>query len=110
MVDCLPNMQAPPVRTLRAAHPGTPIVLVEDRTYASSPFEAAQQKRQKASRAALRWSYERLCESGIRGLHYVEGALLLGDDNEATVDSSHPTDLSFMRQADVLEPVLRRVL
>jgi hypothetical protein len=37
---------------------------------------------------------------------------LLGDDNEGTVDSSHPTDLGFLRQADafiqVLMPTLRR--
>jgi len=37
----------------------------------------------------------------------VPGEYLLGDDGEATVDSSHPTDLGFARMADALEPVLR---
>ena len=38
------------------------------------------------------------------------GELLLGDDNEGTVDSSHPTDLGFMRQADALAKVLGPIL
>jgi hypothetical protein len=118
VVDCLPNMQAPMVteraeplvRIIREARPDTPIVLVEDRTYANAPFKAAQRERQAASRQALRTAYENLKAAGIRALHYVEGNQLLGDDGEATVDSSHPTDLGFTRHADVLERVLRELL
>ena len=44
------------------------------------------------------------------GLHYVEGASLLGADGEDTVDGSHPTDLGFKRQADALYPVLKALL
>jgi hypothetical protein len=36
---------------------------------------------------------------------------LLGEDNKGTVDTSHPTDLGFLRQAEafreVLEPLLK---
>ena len=46
----------------------------------------------------------------MRGLHYVDGDGLFGDDGEGTVDGSHPTDLGFERQADALEPVLRAAL
>ena len=35
---------------------------------------------------------------------------LLGNDDEATVDGTHPTDLGFLRMADVMAPVLRRAL
>jgi len=35
---------------------------------------------------------------------------MLGDDGEATVDGIHFTDLGMMRYADLLYPVLRRVL
>lgn len=45
--------------------------------------------------------------AGLEGLVYVEGEHLPGDDGEATVDSSHPTDLGMIRMADALEPVLR---
>lgn len=115
VIDCLPNMNGPQVaqrteplvRQLRAAHPDTPIVLVEDRTYANAAFKRDSQARQAASRAALKAAYTKLVAEGVKGLTYVEGNQLLGDDDEATVDSSHPSDLGMMRQADVLERVLR---
>ena len=118
VIDCLPNMDAdavaeraePLVRILRQAHPQTPIVLVEDRTYSNAPFLPDRRQRNDTSRAAFRAVYERLLASGVAGLSYVEGETLLGDDGEGTVDSSHPNDLGFWRQADAMEPVLRRVL
>ena len=118
VIDCLPNMEGPAVaertgplvHTLRKARPGTPIVLVEDRTYSNAPFLPSKQKRHAGSRAALKEAHRRLVDQGVAGLHYVEGSHLLGDDREATVDSSHPTDLGMMRMADALEPVLRPLL
>lgn len=67
-------------------------------------------QRNEASRKALRAAYERLVADGVEGLYYLEGETLLGDDGEATVDGSHPTDLGFVRQADAFEPVLRKIL
>ena len=118
VVDCLPNMTAAMlderaahlVRTLRAARPHTPILLVEDRTYANAAFKPAQRERNDTSRAAFRRIVLQLHNEGVGGLHYLPGESLLGDDGEATVDSSHPTDLGFMRQADALEPALRALL
>ena len=118
VIDCLPNMQGaevaartePLVRTLRKAHPATPIVLVEDRTYDNAWLLPAKQKRHAESRAALKAAYEKLTAAGVKNLVYVEGDKLLGDDRDATVDSSHPTDLGMMRYADALEPVLRPLL
>ena len=50
----------------------------------------------------------------MKDLHYLPGADLLGDDGEATVDSSHPNDLGFMRQAEahakVLAPLLKKAM
>ncbi len=120
VLDCLPNMNAaevtervePFVRGLRASHPRTPIVLVEDRSYADAFLVSTKLERNETSRAALRAAYERLRKAGVRNLHYLPGEHLLGDDGEGTVDSSHPNDLGFMRQADaqakVLGPLLRR--
>jgi lysophospholipase L1-like esterase len=115
VIDCLPNMQGeavaartePLVRQLRAGRPKTPIVLVEDRTYTNAALLPAQRERHAASRAALKAAYERLKAAGVQGLHYVEGEHLLGDDGEATVDASHPTDLGMLRMADTMEPLLR---
>lgn len=119
VLDCLPNMSAadvtervePFVHTLGKAHPETPIVLVEDRNYTDGFLIAAKRERNEASHAALRAAHQRLAAAGVEHLHYLPGEFLLGDDGEGTVDSSHPTDLGFLRQAaafeDVLGPLVR---
>lgn len=118
VLDCLPNMQAaevaertePFVRTLRESHPITPILFVEDRSYADSFLIESKRKRNLDSRAAYRKAYDRLVAAGVKHLAYLEGEQLLGDDGDGTVDSSHPNDLGFVRQADVMEKVLRTLL
>ena len=117
VIDCLPNMTGetvsertvPFVEHLRAKRPHTPIVLVEDRSYANAGLVPSLARRNAESRAALRMRYEELVAAGVQDLHYLEGSGLLGDDGEATVDGSHPSDLGFVRQADAMEPLLGRL-
>jgi lysophospholipase L1-like esterase len=120
VLDCLPNMTAtevtervePFVHVLRKARPHTPILLVEDRSYANALFLAGPRQRNSESRAALKGAFARLTKAGVANLHYLPGEDLLGDDGEGTVDSSHPTDLGFIRQAEafakVLQPLVKK--
>lgn len=118
VLDCLPNLTPqetaeriePFVRRLRAAHPETPILLVEDRVFPNAVVRPDQQKAHLERHAALREARDRLIASGVKNLHYLEGDELLGNDGEATVDGSHPTDLGMMRYADAYEAVLRPIL
>lgn len=118
VIDCLPNMigsevaerTVPLVHQLRAAHPHTPILLVEDRTYANTPFLPQRQQRHQESRAALRAAYQSLLQTGHSQLGYIDGETLLGSDRDDTTDGSHPSDLGFFRQAEAIEPELRRLL
>ena len=118
VLDCLPNLDGkkvsaravPFVRRLRALRPGVPIVLVEDRTYADAIFNPSKERRNRENRAALRTAHAALVAEGVERLFYLEGDELLGEDGEATVDSSHPNDLGFVRQADAFEPVLRAAM
>ncbi len=118
VLDCLPNMGAaevsqrvePFVRRLRSAHPRTPIVLVEDRSYADSFLVAAKRQQNESNRAALRKAFAALKQAGVPELYYIKGEDLLGADGEGTVDSSHPTDLGFVRQADAFAKVLAPLL
>ncbi len=118
VLDCLPNINAaevrertePLVKILREAHPQTPILLVEDRSYSDNFLVQSKRMRNDESRKELRGAFERLQQAGVPGLHYLEGEHLLGADNEGTVDSSHPTDLGFVRQADAFEAALRPIL
>ncbi len=118
VIDCLPNVDAatvtertePLVRQLKKAHPETPILLVEDRNYTDSFLVASKRQRNESNQKALRAVYDRLKSDGVEGLYYLEAEKLLGDDGEGTVDTSHPTDLGFMRQADAFLEVLRPIL
>jgi len=110
-LDCLPDMSAeqvaertePLVRQLRKARPETPILLVEDRTFTSAPFLKGSRDAHAARRAAYRKAYEKLLADGVKGLAYLEGEALLGDDGEGATDGSHPNDLGMARYADAYE-------
>ncbi|WP_425616668.1 SGNH/GDSL hydrolase family protein [Anatilimnocola sp. NA78] len=119
VIDCLPNMTAaevtantaPLVATLRKAHPNTPIVLAEDRTYSDAFLKRDRAERNTTSRATLQKIFAEL-QPNDKLLFYLPGEQQLGSDGEDTVDGSHPTDLGFLRMADefskVLEPLLKK--
>ncbi len=118
VLDCLPNMDAaqvkerarPFVTALRQARPETPIVLVENIAYQASRYLPERRERWRAKNEALAQAFRELIAAGTRRLFYLPGANLLGDDDEATVDGTHPTDLGFMRMADAMEPTIRQAL
>jgi hypothetical protein len=118
VIDCLPNMDpadvrakcAPLVKQLRAAKPDTPIALVEDRRYTNDWITPAKAKFHDDNHAALREAFATLQAGGVKNLFYIPGDHLYGDDTEGATDGSHASDLGFMRQADVMEPVLRSAL
>jgi hypothetical protein len=118
VIDCLPNMQPaqvtekciPLVKQIRAARPDTPIVLVEDRRFTNDWITPAKKKFHDDNHAALRAAFATLQKEGEKNLHYVPGDALYGTDTEGATDASHASDLGFMRQADVMEPIRRKAL
>jgi hypothetical protein len=117
-IDCLPNMTPeqvaertePLVRALRKVRPETPVLLVEDRTFTSAEFLKGTRDAHAARRAALRKAHAGLLAQGMKGLGYLEGEGLLGDDGEAATDGSHPNDLGMVRYADAYEREMRKLL
>jgi hypothetical protein len=118
VIDCLPNMDdtaiaertGPLVHALRKARPDTPILLVEDRTYANATVNEKLKARNDTSRAAFQKEFDALIAAGVKGLHYLKGDNLIGQDGEGTVDGSHPTDLGFLRQAEVMAEAIAPLL
>ncbi|MDF1823892.1 MAG: SGNH/GDSL hydrolase family protein [Verrucomicrobiales bacterium] len=118
VIDCLPNMNGkmvieraePLVRRIREIRPDTPIILVEDRTYANAWIFKSRREKHRENRASLIRAFDNLVSDGVKHLYYLEGEALLGDDTEATTDGSHPSDLGFVRQADAFEPILNKAL
>ncbi len=118
VIDCLPNMGPkdvakkciPLVKLLRDAKPETPIILVEDRRNPNSWILPARSRFHDENHAALKAAFETLQKEGVKNLYYIPGDRLYGDDTEGSTDGSHASDLGFMRQADVFEPVIREAL
>ena len=118
VIDCLPNMNptqvtertVPFVKQLRAVKPETPIILVEDRRNTNEWILPAKASFHNRNHAALKACFEQLQQEGVRNLHYVSGDELYGTDSEGSTDGSHASDLGFMRQAAIMEPVLRAAL
>ena len=118
VLDCLPNLSPaevteriiPGVKTLRAAHPDTPIILVENIEYQSGWLNEGSRNDYVSKNNNLKAEYEKLLAQGVTGLSYIEGLPLLGDDAEGTVDGVHPTDLGFIRMAEAFEPVIKAAL
>lgn len=118
VIDPLPNMYpalikeraVPFLRKLRAAHPRTPFVLVEDRPNTNAWIRPEAVKFHRENWREWTRVYRALCREGDRDLHYVKGRSLFGDDNEGSLDSSHPSDLGYMRMAECLYPVLKKLV
>ena len=117
-IDCLPNMSRfstqeitdrtlALVHKLRSIQPTTPIVLVEDRTPAYDNFKNIPTNNNR--RVGMKAAYDILINE-TADLYYVEGNQLLGEDSEATVDGSHPSDLGMYRYFVALEPVIGGII
>ena len=118
VLDSLPNLNvaetterlAPFVRTLRAVHPLTPIVFVENVTYSNAPYLDDRRARVSDVNALLRREYDKMAAAGDRNVYYVPTSQLLGADGEDTVDGTHPTDLGFIRMAQGIAPAVAKAL
>jgi GDSL-like lipase/acylhydrolase family protein len=73
------------VKTLRAAHPKTPILLVEDRNCEDNFLNAARRERNETNHAALREEFSKLLEEKVEGLACLKADHLLGEDGEGTI-------------------------
>jgi lysophospholipase L1-like esterase len=118
VIDALPNLEPADVKeraelmvkTIRVAHPATPIVLVENIIYEDAILEQVKRKKVIEKNAALRVAYAELRKQGVKQLYYLKADGILGADGEATVDGTHPNDLGFVRMAEAFEPLLRQLL
>ena len=117
-LDCLPNLNAqwteerayPFISKLRSLRQDTPILMVEDRSFTNSQFHKHQRDRHAGNRKAFRAAFKRLNAEGLKGIHYLEGEGILGNDGEAATDGSHPNDLGMLRYAEAYLKSLKRIL
>ena len=127
ILDCLPNLAADAwerlglsqsavkdrilnsVRTLKAEHPQTPVLLVDHAGYTEEFVNEARQEAYMTINELQLEAFYELQKEGIKGLYYLtkeEIGLQLDD----MVDGTHPTDLGMMRYALSYEQKLRSIL
>ena len=98
------------IRILRNKNPKVPILVISQLCFAREN----QNDSYKSRLERLKNQKETIVEfkkQGDKNLYFLDGSTLLGKDfDECTVDGVHPTDLGFMRMADKIEPVLKKIL
>ncbi len=99
------------IRILRRSHRATPILVLSRPLFAADLFSATSRKSLDERREFQRGTVAQLRKRGDRRIFFMDGADLMGEDfEECTVDGVHPTDLGFMRMANALTPVLKKIL
>ena len=98
VLDCLWNMSAelvservePFVKTLRRP---------SGHAHRAGRRLQRRQRLSNGEKAHLRKIHQILTAEGVKNLHFLSNAGMLGDDAEGTVDGCHPNDLGMQRQA-----------
>ena len=101
-VEHLKATHRPLYEAIRAAHPDIPILFLSKPAYYSDD----------RTHNVIKETYNYALANGDKNVYFIDGRTLMSDDikNEGTVDNVHPTDLGFFSMANVIEPVLRKML
>ncbi|MBO4985022.1 MAG: SGNH/GDSL hydrolase family protein [Bacteroides sp.] len=118
VLDFLPNVTIeqlkerffPFYKIIRQACPDTPILLVENPPFPNGRFNAEIQEHLTTENGIYKEYFKQLKKEGDKNVYYFSNEGMIGDDGEATVDGSHFTDLGFMRYAEKLYPVLKKLV
>jgi hypothetical protein len=118
VIDCLPNTTTQMVKDsayrfithIAQAKPRTPIFMIENPNFPYLLLNETASVEQREENAAWRDLYAQLIGEGFENIIYVRGDNLLGDDNEATVDGVHLTDLGFLRFSEALFELITGVV
>lgn len=110
-VEGLREVYLPFYRTLRAAHPDTPILMVSMLEQPKERFLPAIREKRLGQTRVIRDAFETAIQEGDRNVTFCNGAWLIDNTCEgAFVDSLHPNDLGFANMAERLAPILRSIL
>lgn len=118
VIDVLPNNTAaslnqklgPFYNILRAAHPNTPILLVESPFYPRCKFDRQYRASISALNKTLKNFYDERRAQGDSNIYYFEGDEIMDIDCEGSIDGVHFTDLAFQNFADVLYRKILNIL
>lgn len=94
------------VKTIRDAHPGVPVFMVEGPIYPYAPYHGNYATYLPEKNRLYHENYLKLLQDDPTNLYYITSENLDGPEDDGTVDGIHLTDLGFVHYADKLEPYL----
>lgn len=118
VIDCIPNVNVAQMNEkylrfleiIREKHPDTPILLVESVLFTHMNFDQSADAIVKEKNILLKKIFDGQKAKGDKNIYYQKSDNLIGNDLEGTVDGIHLTDLGFIRLADELYPVIRKLI
>lgn len=117
VLDFVPNvneaqidtLMIPFVEIIEKAHPGIPILFVEDPRFPHGRYDYKMRHEVDYRNLLMKEKYDILA-TRFPNLHFLSSIDIVGHDHEAFVDGIHYTDLGFIRYSNVLQPVLEQII
>lgn len=108
--DIIEERTASFVKSIRARHPKTPIIVLQSLVRESGFWDQKIGDRVEKQNKQMAIEFEKLRREGDDNIYFIEGKSLIGDDHEGTIDGTHPTDVGFSRMLEKIQPVVMEVL
>ena len=105
-VEHLAATHEPFFRRIREAHPTVPVIMLTrpHATYGEDEI---------ARRAVVKATYDHAKAEGDENVYFIDGETYFLDYPERElcfIDTIHPNDIGFLRMADTIEPLLKKLL
>lgn len=97
-------------RILRDAHPDVPVIFIEDVIFPHCIWDHKIREEVEGKNAAQKELFKKLKAAGEKNIYYIAAEGMIGNDNEATVDTYHFTDLGMTRYVDFIWPTVKKAL
>jgi len=108
--DIIEERTASFIKTIRASHPRTPIIVLQSLVRESGFWNQKIGERVEKQNKQMAIEFKKLQKEGDNNIYFIEGKSLIGDDHEGTIDGTHPTDVGFSRMLEKIQPVVEEVL
>jgi len=102
----LANTHEPFFKVIRSKNPELPVVFV------SKPDFDSDVEGNRIRRDIIYRTYKNAVDAGDKNVYFIDGESLFGSDNRdsCTVDGCHPNDLGFIRMAETIGSVIKKIL
>lgn len=97
------------LKRLRKSHPNVPLLIIQTLNRESCIFDTHRRSYEMHKQKAAEEGMRRIIADDGK-IFFMNPGMWIGDDHEATVDGTHPTDLGFTRILERLIPEIIKIL